>query len=53
MFQTQNHDFKTPRVDPIQSSPLREQLPSVETEDGGATPASDLIHTVSFYRYTF
>ena len=44
------HDFKTPRIEHIRNSPIRDHLPSVETEDGGATPASDLIHTVSFYR---
>jgi actin-binding protein anillin len=34
----------------MRNSPIREHLHSVENEDGGATPASDLIHTVSFYR---
>ena len=46
----QTHDFKTPRIDAMKNSPIREHLHSVESEDGGATPASDLIHTVSFYR---
>ena len=50
--QQQGHDFKTPRVEPAGSpSEWREKLPSVETEDGGATPAAELMHTVSFYRY--
>ena len=43
-------DFKTPRIEPVRNSPMRDNLPSVETEDGVATPASDLMHTVSFYR---
>ena len=41
-------DFKTPRVDQITDSPQSE-LPLVETEEGLA-PASNLMHTVSFYR---
>ena len=45
-----HHDFKTPKIEPLRNSPIREKLPSVESEDGCATPASDLIHTVSFYR---
>ena len=47
---TNEFDFKTPRIEPLRNSPIRENLPSVETEDGITTPASDLMHTVSFYR---
>ena len=53
-YQTANtsneFDFKTPRIEPMKNSPMKDNLPYVETEDGIATPASDLMHTVSFYR---
>lgn len=42
-------DYKTPRIDQLQDSPQAE-LPYVETEDGTAVPASNLLHSVSVYR---
>jgi hypothetical protein len=45
---TSQRDFKTPRVDGISDSP-QQQLAVVDTEEGPAS-ASNLLHTVSFYR---